>query len=52
VIRPANTPSIRVAERLGETYHRTVELLGDEASIYRITEAVWAVDQPAVGGSR
>ena len=36
VIRPDNTASIRVAERLGETYHRTIQLLGGEAHVYRI----------------
>jgi RimJ/RimL family protein N-acetyltransferase len=34
LIRPENTGSIRVAERLGETYQRDVELLGDVACVY------------------
>jgi RimJ/RimL family protein N-acetyltransferase len=36
LIRPENTGSIRVAERIGETYYRTIELLGSEACVYRI----------------
>lgn len=52
VIRPANTGSIRVAERLGETYQRTVQLLGSEASIYRTTAAKAAGAQVPLGGSR
>jgi len=35
LIRPANNASIRVAERLGESYHRTVQLLGSPACVYR-----------------
>jgi RimJ/RimL family protein N-acetyltransferase len=34
LIRPENTGSIRVAERLGETYQRDVELLGEVARVY------------------
>jgi RimJ/RimL family protein N-acetyltransferase len=36
LIRPENTGSIKVAERLGETYDRSIQLLGSEASVYRI----------------
>ncbi len=36
LIRPDNKPSIRVAERLGETYERTVDLHGARAHIYGI----------------
>lgn len=36
LIRPENTGSIRVAERIGETYDRTTELLGSEVRVYRI----------------
>jgi len=35
LIRPENTGSIRVAERLGQTFHRTIDLLGNEVSVYR-----------------
>ncbi len=34
LIRPANLPSIRVAERLGETLAGEVELLGSKALVY------------------
>jgi RimJ/RimL family protein N-acetyltransferase len=41
LIRPDNTPSIRVAERLGESLEGSVELFGSEALIYGITRNVW-----------
>lgn len=34
LIRPENAGSIKVAERLGETYQRDVELLGETARVY------------------
>jgi RimJ/RimL family protein N-acetyltransferase len=34
VIRPENGASIRVADRLGETYERTIDLLGGPVRIY------------------
>jgi len=34
LIRPENSPSIRLAERLGETYERTIDLLGQQAHVY------------------
>jgi RimJ/RimL family protein N-acetyltransferase len=34
LIRPGNTGSIKVAERLGESYQRDVELLGQTARVY------------------
>ncbi len=34
LVRPANTPSVRVAERLGETLSGEVELLGSKALVY------------------
>jgi RimJ/RimL family protein N-acetyltransferase len=34
LIRPDNAGSIRVAERLGETHQRDIELLGDVARVY------------------
>jgi RimJ/RimL family protein N-acetyltransferase len=36
LIRPENDSSIRVAERLGETYERTIDLLGARAHVYCI----------------
>jgi RimJ/RimL family protein N-acetyltransferase len=41
LIRPANAPSIRVAERLGERPEGRAELFGDEALIYAIDRAAW-----------
>lgn len=35
LIRPENDGSIRVAERLGESHHRTIQLLGHDACVYR-----------------
>lgn len=34
LIRPENHPSIRVAQRLGEAYQGTVEVVGAHASVY------------------
>ena len=36
LIRPGNRPSVRVAERLGERYERTIDLLGAPARVYAI----------------
>jgi RimJ/RimL family protein N-acetyltransferase len=36
VIHPDNSASIRVAERLGETFERTITLKGTQASVYGI----------------
>ena len=36
MIRPENAASIRVAERLGERYERSIEFKGSSASIYGI----------------
>lgn len=41
LIRPANAPSIRVAERLGEKLDGTVDLLGSEALVYAVTREDW-----------
>jgi RimJ/RimL family protein N-acetyltransferase len=41
LIRPANAPSVRVAERLGERLEGRVELFGSEALVYGITRADW-----------
>lgn len=41
LIRPANAPSIRVAERLGEKLEGTVDLHGNEALVYAITREDW-----------
>ena len=38
LIRPDNHPSIRVAERLGERYERTIDLYGGAAHIYAIEQ--------------
>jgi RimJ/RimL family protein N-acetyltransferase len=36
LIRPDNTPSIRVAQRLGQRHERTIELHGGAAHVYAI----------------
>ena len=41
LIVPENEPSIRVAERLGETRDGATDVLGRQALIYRITPAAW-----------
>lgn len=41
LIRPANTPSVRVAERIGEKLEGTVDLLGSEALVYAVTREDW-----------
>ncbi|HEX6183380.1 MAG TPA: GNAT family N-acetyltransferase [Pyrinomonadaceae bacterium] len=41
LIRPANLPSIRVAERLGERLERSVELHGNTALVYGIGREDW-----------
>jgi RimJ/RimL family protein N-acetyltransferase len=41
LIYPANTGSIRVAERLGETLERRVELFGHDVLVYGIGRAAW-----------
>lgn len=41
LIRPTNTPSICVAERLGEKPDGTVELSGREALVYTLTREDW-----------
>ena len=41
LIRPANLPSIRVAERLGERREATVELQGAPALVYGISREDW-----------
>ncbi|WP_239309751.1 MULTISPECIES: hypothetical protein [unclassified Frankia] len=42
MIRPDNIPSIRVAERLGETFQRTEHLHGADKSVYAVTRETWA----------
>jgi RimJ/RimL family protein N-acetyltransferase len=42
LIRPDNQPSIRVAERLGETLEGRTELFGHEALVYGIDRARWS----------
>ncbi len=41
LIRSANQPSIRVAERLGETLEGRTDLFGHEALVYGIDRAAW-----------
>lgn len=41
VIRPDNTPSIRVAERLGERYERTIDLRREPAHVYAVGPHQW-----------
>ena len=44
LIRPGNLPSIRVAERLGERFQRTIDnFLGGEALVYGIDRATWSM---------
>jgi RimJ/RimL family protein N-acetyltransferase len=42
LIRPANQPSIRVAERLGQTLEARTELFGHEALVYGIDRTHWS----------
>ena len=41
LIRAANAPSIRVAERLGERQDGRAEIFGQEALVYAIDRAAW-----------
>ncbi|HVR99043.1 MAG TPA: GNAT family N-acetyltransferase [Thermoanaerobaculia bacterium] len=41
LIRPGNTPSIRVAERLGETVQGETEIMGLHVLIYGIDRETW-----------
>ena len=41
LIHPDNKPSLAVAQRLGETFERTVELLGEEVGVYGISSQDW-----------
>jgi RimJ/RimL family protein N-acetyltransferase len=41
LIQPENAPSIRVAQRLGESQHDAVEVMGKSALVYRITREEW-----------
>jgi RimJ/RimL family protein N-acetyltransferase len=41
LIRPDNAPSVRVAERLGESLEGRVELFGSDALVYGISRADW-----------
>lgn len=42
LIRPENTPSIRVAERLGESFESETEVLGVAVRIYGISREAWS----------
>jgi RimJ/RimL family protein N-acetyltransferase len=41
LIRPANRPSIRVAERLGQSLESRTDLYGQEVLVYGIGRAAW-----------
>ncbi len=41
LIRPANAPSVRVAERLGERLEGTAEVFGAPALVYAVTREDW-----------
>ena len=41
VIEPQNTASIRVAEKLGETFDRSMQLAGKDVSIYQLDRTDW-----------
>lgn len=47
LIDPNNIASIRVAEHLGETYARDVDLFGRTVRQYRLTREEWALSQPS-----
>jgi RimJ/RimL family protein N-acetyltransferase len=47
LIRPDNTPSIRVAERLGERRERTIELHGGAAHVYAIERHDYEAPAPS-----
>jgi RimJ/RimL family protein N-acetyltransferase len=42
LIRPGNLRSVRVAERLGESFEGSIEHLGNEALVYGIDRESWA----------
>lgn len=42
VIRPSNDASIRVAEKLGETFAERIQLQGVAANIYALSRDAWA----------
>ena len=46
VIQPENAASIRVAERIGETFERRMDLLGGEVLIYGIAREAWKKAAP------
>ena len=41
VIQPGNLASIRVAEKIGESFERSFRLLGNEVSIYGVDRDTW-----------
>ena len=45
LINPENQPSIRVAERIGETVEGQTELLGTEVLVYGIDRDTWRAQQ-------
>ncbi len=42
LIHPDNTRSLKLAERLGERFERTVEFFGEEVGVYGIGRKAWA----------
>jgi RimJ/RimL family protein N-acetyltransferase len=49
IIRPDNTRSIRVAERIGERYRGTTPFRGNQASIWAITRDEWEAGRAGHG---
>lgn len=47
VIQPANRASIRVAEKLGESFREARRLLGHRVSIYALDRETWQSPRPA-----
>ena len=41
LVHPDNTRSLRLAERLGEKFERTIDFFGDEVGVYGIYRAEW-----------
>jgi RimJ/RimL family protein N-acetyltransferase len=52
LIYPENTPSIRVAERLGERFEGTRVMYGTEVRVYGIPVSRWESRQQAARGSK
>ena len=48
LIHPENAASIRVAERLGERFSGSTEVMGKSALIYRVTREEWGSGQAVI----